>query len=108
LLEQQWTSGSGRILQVSNGFSYVWDASRPPGDRVDPSSIWLNGVTIDPNASYRVTVNSFLADGGDGFTVLTHGTNRLGGVVDLDALEQYLRAFSPVSPGPMDRIIRVG
>jgi 5'-nucleotidase len=35
-------------------------------------------------------VNSFLADGGDAFSILTQATNRVGGVVDLDALEAYL------------------
>ena len=37
------------------------------------------GVPVSPSTSYRVTVNSFLADGGDTFTVLVDGTNRLGG-----------------------------
>jgi 5'-nucleotidase len=62
---------------------------------------------IDPAASYRVTVNSFLADGGDGFAVLTQGTNRLGGAVDTDAFEGYMKAFSPVAPGPQNRITQV-
>jgi 5'-nucleotidase len=64
----------------------------------------LNGVTLDPAASYRVTMNSFLADGGDGFSVFTLGSNRLGGVVDTDALEAYFAAASPVAPGPQNRI----
>ena len=45
----------------------------------------LDGVTVDPSASYRVTVNSFLADGGDGFTTFAQGTSRLGGDLDIDA-----------------------
>ena len=61
-------------------------------------------MPVDPPATYRVTVNNFLADGGDGFTVLREGTNRLGGAVDLDALEAYFVAHSPVAPGPRDRI----
>jgi 5'-nucleotidase len=51
-----------------------------------------------------VTVNSFLADGGDNFAVLRDGTDRLGGVVDTDALEDFFAANSPVPPGPTDRI----
>jgi 5'-nucleotidase len=51
-----------------------------------------------------VTVNSFLADGGDNFAVLKQGTNRLGGAVDTDALEAYFVANSPVPPGPQNRI----
>jgi 5'-nucleotidase len=110
LLEQQWDNpapGQSRILQVSEGFSYTWDASAPVGDRVDPTSITIDGVPIDPDASYRVTVNSFLADGGDNFTVLREGTDRLGGEVDLDALVAYFETSSPVAPGAQDRITRL-
>jgi 5'-nucleotidase len=110
LLEQQATAGSdglGRTLQVSNGFTYTWNASAPNGSKVDINSIMINGVPIDPNASYRVTVNSFLADGGDGFTVLLQGEDRLGGEVDLDALVTYFENNSPVAPGPQNRILLV-
>jgi 5'-nucleotidase len=64
----------------------------------------INGTPIDLGATYRVTVNSFLADGGDRFTVLRDGTDRLGGDVDLDALVDYFGANSPVAPGPQNRI----
>jgi 5'-nucleotidase len=108
LLEQQF-SGCGiqnanRILQVSQGFTYSWSMSAPPCSKVDAATIMLNGAAIDPNASYRVTVNSFMADGGDNFVVLTQGTDRLGGAVDVDAFESYMQAFSPVAPGPQNRI----
>lgn len=108
LLEQQFDNpavGQNRILQVSNGFTYTWTASAPTGDKV--SNIMLNGVPIDPAATYRVTVNSFLADGGDNFHVLKEDTNRLGGALDLDALEAYFAANSPVAPGPQNRITRL-
>ena len=106
LLEQQWVGqpSGPRILQVSEGFSYTWDNAAPDGSRVDPATIQINGVTVDPAGEYRVTVNSFLADGGDEFSILTEGTDRLGGEVDLDALVTYFGANSPVAPGPQDRI----
>jgi 5'-nucleotidase len=107
LLEQQFVGcgqTSNRILQVSVGFSYSWSMAGTACDKVNPATIMLNGVTIDPAAIYRVTVNSFLADGGDNFTILTYGTNRLGGAVDTDAFEAYFAAYSPVAPGPMNRI----
>lgn len=105
LLETQWVVN--RVLQVSNGFTYNWSLSAPVGSKVDIASIMINGVPVDPTGSYRVTVNSFLADGGDGFAVLVQGTNRLGGEVDTDALEKYFAANSPVAPGPQDRITQV-
>jgi 5'-nucleotidase len=110
LLEQQFDNpevGQQRFLQVSEGFTYTWDASEPTGSKIDPATIMINGVVVDPNASYRVTVNSFLADGGDNFFILAQGTDRLGGEVDLDALVTYFQANSPVPPGPQDRITMV-
>jgi 5'-nucleotidase len=104
LLEQQFRSTGNTILQPSEGFAYSWSASAAIGDKVDPASITINGTPIDLAASYRVTVNSFLADGGDGFSVLIGGTERLGGPIDLDAMVAYFEANSPIPPGPQDRI----
>lgn len=110
-LEQQW-SGSNtvagrRILQVSNGFTYAYDLTLP-GNKVIPGSVKLGGTPIDPLASYRVAMNNFIGDGGDGFTVFKDGTNVLGGEVDLDALVQYLLKHDPVARPALDRITRLG
>ncbi len=109
LLETQFAGCNGqssqRILQVSVGFNYAYTAANACNERV--TSMTINGVAVDPAASYRVTVNSFLADGGDGFAVLKEGSERLGGAVDTDAFEAYLQANpSGVAPGPRDRITR--
>jgi 5'-nucleotidase len=111
VLEQQFIGFGGqttqRILQVSQGFRYAYDTTRAPGDRV--SAMALNGVPIDPAATYRVTTNDFLANGGDGFTRLTVGTDRAYAPgFDVDALVAYLSASGPVGPGPADRITRLG
>ena len=116
LLNQQWASGQyadgGRTLQISKGLSYqhtFTPNSSPLGaNYVCDGSLKLNGVAIDKTASYRVTMNSFLASGGDNFTVFNLGTNQLGGDVDLDALEAYFQANpGGVTPGPQDRIQQV-
>jgi 5'-nucleotidase len=108
LLEQQWLGQPfPRILQVSEGFTYEWSLSAPTGSKVDPASIKIDGIPIVSTTEYRVTVNSFLADGGDNFSVLVEGTNRLGGEVDLDALVTYFGTNSPVPPGPQDRITQL-
>jgi 5'-nucleotidase len=107
LLEQQFDNpspGANRVLQVSAGFTYTWNAQAPTGSKIDPASIQLNGQPIDPQGTYRVTVNSFLADGGDNFTVLRSGTNRVVGGLDIDAFTAHLGANSPLSPPPTDRI----
>lgn len=107
LLEQQFEGSLARILQPSKGFSYTWKASAPVGQKVDPASLRLHGAPVDPAGRYRVTVNSFLASGGDGFRVLTEGTERRGGMVDVDAMEAWLKAHSPLSPPETNRILRV-
>ena len=117
-LEQQFcgtNAAAPRVLQPSAGFAYTWNAAATgaadcaAADAIDPATITLGGALVDPATSYRVTVNSFLATGGDGFSVLNEGTDRLGGAVDLDALEDYLTATpGGVAPGPRDRITRIG
>lgn len=112
LLEQQFVgcgqpAGGQKILQVSAGFTYEWSLSAPACSKVEIASIKIYGVPINPVGLYRVTVNSFLADGGDNFLVLKLGTDRLGGAVDTDALSDYFAAFSPVPPGPQNRITQI-
>lgn len=109
LLEQQWRSEDlrGSFLQVSQGFSYAWDARQPLGARVLPGSIKLNGQPIDPQASYRVTVNSFMASGGDGYRVLLEGKEPRTGIMDIDALERYLSAGRSIHPPALDRVRRL-
>ncbi len=116
MLEQQFcgTLNDGtntKVLLPSAGFHYVYDLSEATEldptctrDVVDPTTITLNGAPVPAGSSYRVTVNSFLADGGDAFSALLGGTDRLGGAVDTDAFEAYLNLFGPVSPPALDRI----
>jgi 5'-nucleotidase len=102
LLEQQFAP-TRRILQPSAGFTYTLKTS-VTSDYVDPATIRLNGVTLLPTATYRVTVNDFLATGGDMFSVLASGTDRVSGVPATDALVAYLRANSPISAPTPGRI----
>jgi 5'-nucleotidase len=107
-LEQQWLDPKRpRILQVSKGFSYAWDGDKPYGERVIAERMSLNGQRIDPATSYRVTVNNYLAVGGDGFTVLKEGAAPRFGVYDVDALYGYFQANSPVAPAAGNRIVRL-
>jgi 5'-nucleotidase len=111
LLEQQFVvqTPNPRILLPSDSLRYTYTASGPAGDKVDPASIKIDGVTVNPASEYRVTMNSFLADGGDGFTVFKTCTKPLGGEVDLDAAVRYFMAALPgaISPPPLNRITRL-
>ena len=114
VLEQQFcgtNDTSFRVLLPSAGVDYTWNAD--VADDLDPTctmtavtNLTLNGIPVTDAATYRVTVNSFLADGGDGFTELRNGTNRVGGVVDTDAFEAYVSSFGDtgLAPPALDRI----
>jgi len=100
VLEQQATTL--KVLQISSTLKYTWTASAPLESKV--SNMKINGIPVDMSASYRVTMNNFLAAGGDGFTRFTAGTAPLIGVTDLDGLVAYFKASSPVAPGLQNRI----
>ena len=94
-------------LGVSNGFTYDLSKTIVAGNctAVSVTNVKLNGVPLDPAALYSVTVNNFLADGGDNFTTFgTITTPRLDGGNDLLALVNYFGAFSPVAPPSTDRV----
>jgi 5'-nucleotidase len=108
MLEQQWLDPNRpRILQVSKGFNYTWENAKPYGDHVVADRMSLNGQRVDPATRYRVTVNNYLAVGGDGFTVLKQGTAPQFGIYDVDALYGYFQANSPIAPASADRITRL-
>ena len=110
LLEQQFReegAGYGNMLQVSAGFSYTWDPAAPLGSKVDATSIRIDDSVVKPDGRYRVTVNSYLAGGGSGFSVFEEGTDRVGGDIDVDALVAYFAKAGTVAPGPQDRITRL-
>lgn len=99
---------SNKILQPSAGFAYTLDLTRSGADRVVADSVTVHGEPLDPQRTYRVAVNSFLAGGGDGFPTLAEGTGSVVGGNDLDALADHLGAVSspeePLTAPAADRI----
>ncbi|MBC2670625.1 bifunctional metallophosphatase/5'-nucleotidase [Novosphingobium piscinae] len=83
-----------QLLACSAGFIQTIDRSRPIGDRV--VGMTLDGVAIDPAKSYRITVNSFVANGGDSFMAFVKGRERSIGISDIAALEAYLKPADPM------------
>ncbi len=110
LEEQCQPVGSSRPflhLGVSDGLTYDLSTTIAAGDctSVTVDNVELNGVPLSPTGAYQVTVNNFLADGGDNFDTLgTISTPRLDGGVDLEALTNYLGTFGPVAPPSTDRV----
>ncbi|MBC7456447.1 MAG: bifunctional metallophosphatase/5'-nucleotidase [Massilia sp.] len=115
LLEQQWQrqdpdADGHAMLQASSGLSYRWNSALPKGQRVLADSIRVNGVPLDDAQVYKVVVNNFLAEGGDGFSLFTQASNKVDtGIVDLDAFIALLvkNAGDGVKAAAAPRIERV-
>jgi len=103
LLEDQQRPGRGSplFLNPSSSMTYRWNASAPHGQRVQ--DLRVAGQPVDPAREVRITVNSFLAEGGDGVSMLRQGRQRIGGMLDLDALVAHLLATNP-APDTAPRI----
>ncbi len=111
LLEQQFSgdnAGAFRVLQVSETLTYTWDESEPAGSKVIDSTVEIDGQPVVAGDTYRVIANSFLSDGGDGFSVFTEASDKYVGGLDIDALQEFLTENSspadPYVPTPTDRI----
>jgi 2',3'-cyclic-nucleotide 2'-phosphodiesterase / 3'-nucleotidase / 5'-nucleotidase len=104
LLEQQWGS-KVRIMPVS-GLKVSYDDSRAAGDRI-VSIVKEDGTPVEMNQTYTITVNNYMAGGGDGYTVLAGITNRTIDVVDLDALVNYIKAQDEVNPQIEGRVTKL-
>lgn len=85
-----------RVLWISTGSSYALDPAQPAGRRV--SKLIVAGKPVDPGATYRITTNNFVAGGGDGVETLkgARGYRYDTGILDSDALIEYIGAHSPL------------
>jgi 5'-nucleotidase len=123
LLNEQWNganegaSNRWKILQVA-GISYTWDktaAGQTSANALVADTVKVDGDgdgdvddAIDPEATYRVVTNNFLADGGDGFATFKDGTDRFNdGDLDIVAFADYLAANNPYTAVPTNRISSV-
>ncbi|CAN5137803.1 hypothetical protein BH09ACT11_BH09ACT11_20780 [soil metagenome] len=116
VLEQQWQrTSTGAVpsrpflkLGVSDGFTYTYTETpvEVQGTATyagEVTGMWLDGVAIDPAATYSVTVNSFLVTGGDNFFEFANGANRADtGKADLQAMVDYMAAMASSTPLPVD------
>lgn len=107
LLEQQWSVNGLRRLQISKGSGFAWNPGAPAGARIPRDSVVINGQRIQLDRDYRITVNNYLADGGDNLPILREGRNPVAGVLNLDALVDYFERRSPVVVGVERRVRRI-
>lgn len=113
VLEQQWQpAGATRPflkLGVNEALSYTYDPTAAQGSRI--TEILLDGVPLDPAATYSVGANSFLGGGGDNFTTFAlpevAATKADSGKIDLEAMVDYFEAFGSAAPDYAQRAVGV-
>jgi len=96
--------GSGRFPQVS-GMVVEVDLSKPAGSRV--ASVTVGGETLDPEKTYTLATNDFMARGGDGYDAFAAATPIIGerdGKLMASDVMAFIRAAGEVAPKPEGRI----
>ncbi len=97
--------GPDQALAPSAGLAYRVDRRQHAGSRI--TALTFGGKPLEPAGRYRVTMNGFLAQGGDGFTVFKAGRDAVTGPTDIEALEGWLRSV-PRLDVPLEERVTVG
>jgi 5'-nucleotidase len=111
VLEEQWQPNPAATrpflkLGVNKELSYTYDPAAPKGEHI--TQVLLNGAELDPAAEYRVVANSFLASGGDNFSTLDAGMNKVDtGKIDLQAMVDWFAANGTAVPDYKQRAVGV-
>jgi 2',3'-cyclic-nucleotide 2'-phosphodiesterase (5'-nucleotidase family) len=94
----------GGFPQVS-GVKVVFDPAKPAGQRIE--SILVGGAPLEPDRTYRLAVNDFLAAGGDGYAMLP-GLRRIvdgnAGPLMAGVVIEYIRQRGTVAARTEGRI----
>ena len=103
-LEQQWQpAGASRpFLRLGRleGLHLHLRPGRSAGGLRGSRGCGSTATPIDLATTYSVTVNSFLASGGDNFTALAGGTGKQDtGMTDLQAMVDYMAEFANIGAG---------
>lgn len=106
VLEQQWREDGDIRLSGSTELRYTYDPAAPLGERL--LEVLIDGVPLEDAETYQVTVNSFLAGGGDGFTAFTEAQSATDtGMTDLVGIMDYVREHTPLAPELARRTVAV-
>ncbi len=88
LFEYSYTLPYG-ILQAS-GVESKYDLNKPKGSRI--LSIKINGQELDDNKTYKIATYTYLATGGDSYTMLTRGKVTHGKKLIADIIIDYFKS----------------
>jgi 2',3'-cyclic-nucleotide 2'-phosphodiesterase (5'-nucleotidase family) len=103
----EFESLEGRFPQVS-GMTFDWDPDASSGDRIAPADVTIGGSQLDLDETYTLGTNGFMADGGDGYSMLTSASRTGDGGTDLAQLViDRIKELTPISPEVEGRIERI-
>ncbi|GIL30365.1 bifunctional metallophosphatase/5'-nucleotidase [Actinocatenispora comari] len=107
-LEQQWqTQPDGTVkyapVAVSRQVGYVYDVTKPVGQRVDPATVTIDGQPLDLARGYRVATNAYTVLAYDGYPAFTEYTDAVRHSLDHEGFVRYLRLRKVVSPPELGR-----
>jgi len=101
--------GAGGFPQMSKNVKYTltYDAE---GKNGQISDVTISGEPVDTTRTYRIAVNNYLAEGGDGYTVLTRSVDTFNtSMLMSDIVIEYAQSLTgPVSSETSGRITVVG
>jgi 5'-nucleotidase len=107
VLEEQFGAARTRILPVSSSLTYVYDPSRPRGQRIDRTSVRIDGAPLVPDRTYRVATSNFLWGGGDDVSALSSGTDPVTVGVDVEIAAAYFSRRSPIRSDLPSRVRQI-
>lgn len=94
------------MLQVS-GMEYTYDGTRPPEERL--VSVKINGLPIDPTATYSVTANEMVLGIMAFVGIVPSNVTILEGVTEFQALSEYVMGQNNfIQPKTLGRVLNVG
>jgi 2',3'-cyclic-nucleotide 2'-phosphodiesterase (5'-nucleotidase family) len=101
-------TGQHGLVQVA-GLQFTFNYDLPAHSRIMGDVIDLHtNAPIDPNATYVIFVNNYMASGGDHYMTLPTCTQQNAFAVDIDVLSAYVTAHSPIALPVMGRITTLG
>ncbi|MCQ2982011.1 MAG: 5'-nucleotidase C-terminal domain-containing protein [Treponemataceae bacterium] len=101
--------GAGGFPQMSKNVKYTltYDAE---GKNGQISDVTISGEPIDTSRTYRIAINNYLAEGGDGYEVLTRSIDTFNtSMLMSDVVIEYAQSLTePVSAETSGRITVIG
>ncbi len=96
-----YPEAAGHFPHVS-GMTYKFDPSKEVGSRV--SEVLIKGEALDPDKTYKLVTNDFMASGGDGYTMFEGKPFVAEGGLLSDVLIDYFKEVGEVEPAVEGRV----